>query len=116
VRAALAGLAARAERAAARGAPAERPAACLLAETARAIDAALATVAPGEPAGPDPAPHPALGPGRGGAGGALASPLRLRLARMERWLAARAAADPGAEASANLCLWVLEHLEAEAEW
>jgi hypothetical protein len=32
---------------------------------------------------------------------------------MERWLAARAASDPGAEPAADLCLWALEHLEAE---
>jgi hypothetical protein len=36
---------------------------------------------------------------------------RLRFARMERWLAARAEDDPSAEPSASLCLWVIEHLE-----
>jgi hypothetical protein len=44
--------------------------------------------------------------------GGLASPVRLRLTRMERWLAARAAADASAVPAADLCLWVLEHLEA----
>jgi hypothetical protein len=39
-------------------------------------------------------------------------PARLRLARLERWLAARAAHEPGAMASADLCLWLAEHLEA----
>lgn len=48
------------------------------------------------------------------AGWALASPDRQRLARLERWLAARAAVDPIAEPAADLCLWVLEHLEGGA--
>ena len=39
-------------------------------------------------------------------------PARLRLARLERWLAARAAHEPGAMAAADLCLWLSEHLEA----
>ena len=39
-------------------------------------------------------------------------PARLRLARLERWLAARAADEPGAMAAADLCLWLAEHLEA----
>jgi hypothetical protein len=36
---------------------------------------------------------------------------RIRFARMERWLAARAETDPDAEPAASLCLWVIEHLE-----
>ena len=39
-------------------------------------------------------------------------PARLRLARLERWLAARATHEPGAMAAADLCLWLAEHLEA----
>jgi hypothetical protein len=91
----LARAAERAEWLAARGPAAGRDAARLLAETARAVGAALHAERP--------APTSA---------GGLASPVRLRLTRMERWLAGRAAADPAAAASADLCLWVLEHLEA----
>jgi hypothetical protein len=78
-------------------------AAMLLADTARAVVAVLAD--------PVPAPLPAA---RTPAGG-LASPTRLRLARMEQWLAARAAEDPDAGPAADLCLWVLEHLEVDAQ-
>jgi hypothetical protein len=34
---------------------------------------------------------------------------------MEQWLAARAAEDPDAGPAADLCLWVLEHLEVDAQ-
>jgi hypothetical protein len=102
--AALARLAARADGLARRAPAAERPALQLLVETARAIGAVLGTT----DSVPAPAPRAVAD-----AGGALASPARLRLARMERWLAARAASDLGAEPAADLCLWALEHLEAE---
>jgi hypothetical protein len=39
-------------------------------------------------------------------------PARLRLARMERWLAERSEQDPSAAAAADLCLWLAEHIEA----
>jgi hypothetical protein len=39
-------------------------------------------------------------------------PARLRLARLEHWLVARAPLEPGAMAAADLCLWLAEHLEA----
>ena len=42
----------------------------------------------------------------------LPCPARLRLARMERWLAERSEDDPGAAAAADLCLWLAEHIEA----
>ena len=70
----------------------------LLAETARAIHDALgATLS----AGPSGSRLDAVTPWAD----------RLRFARMERWLAARAEDDPSAEPSASLCLWVIEHLE-----
>ncbi len=104
VHGALARVAADAEQLAERAAaPGERGAARLLAETARAVHSALR----------DPSAAPVTGP-LPTAGGGLASPVRLRLARMERWLAARAATEPEAAPSADLCLWVVEHLEAVA--
>jgi hypothetical protein len=101
----------------------ERAAARLLAETAWAILAALGdrvgALVAGAVAGPVPGPvsGPVSGPVPGPAataGAGLASPVRLRLARMERWLAARAAGDPAAGPAADLCLWVVEQLEVEA--
>jgi hypothetical protein len=104
-------LAERAERLAARGGD-TRAAARLLAETARAIAAVLAR----DPAADGPAARantPAdAAPTGTASGGALASPARRRLVRMERWLAARAAGDPAAVSAADLCLWAVEHLEA----
>ncbi|GJG89082.1 hypothetical protein tb265_42630 [Gemmatimonadetes bacterium T265] len=94
----IARLAADAERLLREAEAEERPAVALLAETARAVCTALGT----QPPTPDRA---------GGEGTALPSSARLRLARMEQWLAARAAADPCAEPSANLCLWVLDQSE-----
>ncbi len=93
--------AADAERLATRAPAAERAAAHLLAETARAACAALGGC-PGPPSR------------RTGDEGVLPSLARRRLARMERWLADRAAADPAAEPAANLCLWVLDCLEGDA--
>jgi hypothetical protein len=83
------------------GPAAERPAAGLLAETARVVADALRDGADDDP------------PARAPAGG-LASGTLLRLARMERWLAERESVDPQAGPSADLCLWVLEHLEVDA--
>ncbi|HEY0778912.1 MAG TPA: hypothetical protein VGD56_13160 [Gemmatirosa sp.] len=79
---------------------AEQRAAHLLAETARAVYDTLA----GRLSSPD---------GVVSGGGALASSARRRIARMEQWLAARTATDPDAEPSADLCLWVLDHLEGD---
>ncbi len=78
--------------------PDARRAATLLAETAEVLHAAIA----------DPRAehwHRAARP-------ELPWPLRLRLARLERWLTARAAAEAEATAAADLCLWLAEHLEA----
>lgn len=108
LREALVRCAAAADQLAGEAPAAERPAVQLLGETARAVLTALRD----HGAGPDSASVPSPDPGAG-AGGTLASPVRLRLARMERWLSARTSADPSAEASVNLCLWVLEHLEAD---
>jgi hypothetical protein len=82
------------------GGAADPRAAALLADTARTVVAVLADAS----AAATPARTPA---------GGLASPVRLRLARMEHWLATRAADDVSAAPSADLCLWVLEHLEAD---
>ena len=81
-------LASRAARLVVTGPVADRAAARLLADTARAL-------------------HDALAASLAAAGWVD----RLRFARMERWLAARAEADPDAEPAASLCLWVIEHLE-----
>lgn len=106
LRAALRALTTRAD-ALAGGVPDGPRSARLLAETARAIDAVVYAPAPaGTPAAPV---HPFLERPDG-----LAPAAHLRLARMERWLAARAAADPDAEPAADLCLLVLERLEADA--
>lgn len=107
LREALARLTEDADRLADEAPAAERPGVRLLGETARAVHAVLQAHGAASAAAAAPTPDP-------GAGGTLASPARLRLARMERWLATRAAADPSAEASVNLCLWVLEHLETDA--
>ncbi len=80
---------------------AERAAARLVAETARAACAAVG--GRGEPPS-----------GQTANASVLPSLVRRRLARMERWLADRAAADPAAEPAANLCLWVLDCLEGDA--
>lgn len=80
---------------------AERPAALLLAETARAVHQVLGARLPNRD-------------GAVGGGGALASAACQRLARMEQWLAARATTDPDAAPSADLCLWVLDRLEGDA--
>ena len=45
--------------------------------------------------------------------GTLPSAVLRRLARMEEWLSARAAADPTAEPAANLCLWIVNQLEGD---
>jgi len=76
----------------------DRAGARLLAETARAIHAALGATLSAR-----------LSAARPDAVTPWAD--RLRFARMERWLAARAEDDPSAEPSASLCLWVIEHLE-----
>ncbi len=81
--------------------PAERPAAALLAETSRTIRETLTRPAPATERRP-----------RGDS--VLSSPACRRLARMEQWLAARAAIDPAAEPAANLCLWVLDHVEGDS--
>jgi len=101
----LAIVGAAATRAAADGPPHERHAAALLAETARVIDDAL-----GAPRSLRPPPA------RGVSFTADGVPWvdRLRFARMERWLAARAEGEPDAEPAASLCLWVIEHLEIAA--
>jgi hypothetical protein len=124
LREALGRLVEQADALAERAADAERPAAHLLADTARAVEAALRE-APADAPPPAVAPERAAGgqsagqsgavggPSGGPSGGALASALRLRLSRMERWLAARAAVDPGADAAADLCLWLGEHLEGD---
>ena len=80
---------------------AERPAARLLAETARAAYTVLDA--------PSSSPSTAVRED-----GMLASSVRRRLARMEHWLSARSATDANAEPAANLCLWVLERLEGDA--
>jgi hypothetical protein len=76
----------------------DRVGARLLAETARAIHDALGATLSARPSA---ARLDAVTPWAD----------RLRFARMERWLAARAEDDPSAEPSASLCLWVIEHLE-----
>jgi hypothetical protein len=76
----------------------------LLAETAGVMGAALRAWEADAP------PAVAREPG---AGGALASPLRLRLARMQRWLDARAAVDARAASAADLSLWTVEQLEGD---
>ena len=99
--AAIRRVAAEAEQLAVHAPVAERAAARLLTETAQAVQRALGG-------------HAMDGGGTIGEGGTLPSPVRRQLARLERWLATRATADPDAAASADLCLWVLGHLEADA--
>ena len=107
IRDALAALASEATRIADEGASDDRVAARLLAETARAMHAALATSLSRATQRP------------GLAGATRTDSLtpwvdRLRFARMERWLASRAEDDADVEPSASLCLWVTEHLEMAA--
>ncbi|AHG92241.1 hypothetical protein J421_4706 (plasmid) [Gemmatirosa kalamazoonensis] len=90
LRRSLAAAATEAKRMTLDGPPLERSAARLLAETAQAV-------------------HDALGASH--ADGVTPWMDRLRFARMERWLAARADDDVDAEPAASLCLWVIEHLE-----
>ncbi len=104
VAATLAAVAADAERLDAHGAADERAAARLLAGTARALRDALDRSAAEAAAREAPFEAP----------GEPSWPVRLRLGRMERWLAGRAATDPGAAPAADLCFWVLEHLDAAA--
>ena len=99
VRVALGRLATDAELLAIRAHEIERPAAHLLAVTARAAHAALDT------------PPSAASAGASDPDGTLPSAVLRRLARMEQWLSARAAADPTAEPAANLCLWIVDQLE-----
>lgn len=100
VRATLEGLSTDADVLAIRAPDAERPAAQVLAETARTAHRALA------------APVSSLGGAMHG-GGALPWSVCLRLARMEQWLTARATTDPSAVAAADLCLWVLDQVEGD---
>jgi hypothetical protein len=81
---------------------ADRAAVLLFAETARALHALL-TDAPAS--APAPA-HPGLRGGERRANAAV-----VRVARMEQWLSARAEHDHAAQPAADLCLWVLEHLD-----
>jgi hypothetical protein len=102
--ASLAGVAADAERLAGVGTAEGRAAARLLAETATVLRRALERPDAGAPGHPTPEPPP----------GGPSWPMRLRLGRLERWLAGRAATDPAAGPAGDLCLWVLEHLDAAA--
>jgi hypothetical protein len=98
VRAGLERVSAQAELVAVDGPAAEHAAATQLAETARALHQELERVPAGgaETLRRD----------------ALASSLRLRLVRMEQWLSERGAANPQVRPAADLCLWVVEHLDA----
>ena len=85
------------------GSPDDRSAARLLSETAGAVHDALGHSLPGSSRSTS-------------AAGGRAEDVtpwkdRLRLARMERWLAARAEDHTDADPAASLCLWVIEHLE-----
>lgn len=102
LRAVLARVSTDAEVFAVRAGDAERPTVHLLAQTARAAYAALD--------GPSASRSGAIT-----GSGTLPSAARLRLARMEQWLSARAATDSNAEPSANLCLWILDHLECDPQ-
>ena len=86
----LAAVAAAATRLTLDGAPGDRGAARLLGDTAQTV-------------------HDVLG--RQSADEVTPWKDRLRLARLERWLAARAETDADAKSAASLCLWVIEHLE-----
>jgi hypothetical protein len=91
----------------------DRRAVLLLAETARALHALVSApgARPGD--GPDverPARAPAGG-ARGRGGDRRPSAAVVRVARMEQWLTARAEHDHAAQPAADLCLWVLEHLD-----
>jgi hypothetical protein len=128
VLAALAALSTRAELAAvalpedvgdagAGAAGADRRAVLLLAETARALHALVSGLLSGPGALPSDVPdaeRPARAPAtsaRRGAGDRRPSAAVVRVTRMEHWLTARAEHDPAAQPAADLCLWVLEHLD-----
>jgi hypothetical protein len=104
----LAAVAGRAESLPVNAATSERAALSLLVATARAIHRYLEQHPDEARPVSDAAPHAP------DAGGRTPWVERLRLARMERWLATRADADPVAGPAADLCLWVVEHLEARA--
>jgi hypothetical protein len=91
---------------------ADRRAVAMLAATARALYGLLGDVRGDARALPAP-PRLAGGVSRGGeAGAGERLPVALvRVARMGKWLTARAHEDAVEEPAADLCLWVLEHCE-----
>ena len=77
-----------------------REGAVLLADTARALHALLARTSDAR-----------LARDEDEEGDCRPDDARLRVARMERWLSARAQTESYAQPAADLCLWALEHLE-----